>query len=128
MSIQPQSQTQTPPQGNLANNHPVFQQYEAAKQLGGKFLKINPGERLALQFNLNRIEFQESEYDGKKTGGQSAHFSVIDPREPTRERTLSMGVKKAEGIMALLKKGVFLLEIQKVGSGKEAQYIATPVY
>jgi hypothetical protein len=38
-----------------------------------------------------------------------------------------MGLKKAEGIMALLKAGKTLLDVQKIGTGKDSQFIAIPL-
>jgi hypothetical protein len=43
------------------------------------------------------------------------------------EKVLTMGVKKAEGIMALLKAGKALLDIQKIGTGKDSQFVAIPL-
>ncbi|HVX03400.1 MAG TPA: hypothetical protein VHA09_09635 [Nitrososphaera sp.] len=108
-------------------NQNIFQAFEEAKKTSGKFLKLAPGERRTLQFNVNRIEITDSEFEGKKTGGKSIHFTVIDPKEPQMEKVLSMGVKKADAIMALLKAGKNLLDIQKIGSGKDSQFIAIPL-
>lgn len=105
----------------------IFEQFETAKKQSGKFLKLTPGERRTLQFNTARIEITDSEFEGKKTGGKSIHFTVIDPHEPNMEKVLSMGVKKADAIMALLKAGKNLLDIQKIGSGKDSQFIAIPL-
>jgi hypothetical protein len=105
----------------------IFQQFEDAKKYSGKFLKLASGEKRTLQFNVNKIEITDSEFEGKKTGGKSIHFTVIDPKEPQVERVLSMGVKKAESIMALLKAGRMLLDIQKIGAGKDSQFVAIPL-
>lgn len=105
----------------------IFEQYEEAKKASGKFVKLSPGERRTLQFNLSKIAVVDSDFEGKKTGGKSTEFIVIDPREPQIEKILSMGVRKAEGIMTLLKAGKLLLDIQKIGQGKEGQFIAIPL-
>lgn len=105
----------------------IFQQYQEAKNSGGRFVKLAPNERRTLQFNVSKIAIVDSEFQGQKTGGKSIQFTVIDPKEPQTEKILTMGVKKAEGIMALLKAGKMLLDIQKIGSGKEGQYIAIPL-
>lgn len=110
-----------------AQNNPIFDQFEEAKKLSGKYIKLGPGERIQLQFNVNKIQIVDSEFEGKKTGGKSIEFTVLDPREPEQERILSMSVKKADAIMALLKRGMFLLDIQKLGTGKESQFIVTPI-
>jgi phosphoheptose isomerase len=52
---------------------------------------------------------------------------VIDPHDPTLEKVLAMSVRKAEGIVALLKAGKTLLDIQKIGSAKDSQFIAIPL-
>jgi hypothetical protein len=43
---------------------------------------------------------------------------VIDPHEPQTEKILTMGVQKADPIMAMLKAGKNLLDVQKIGAGK----------
>lgn len=105
----------------------IFQQFEDAKRASGKYLKLASGEKRTLQFNVSKIEITDSEFEGKKTGGKSIHFTVIDPREPQTEKILSMGVKKADAIMALLRAGKSLLDIQKIGQGKDSQFIAIPL-
>lgn len=110
------------------SNANIFQQFEEAKKTGGKFLKLAPGEKRTLQFNVSKIAIVDSEYEGKKTGGKSIQFTVIDPKEPSAEKILTMGVKKAEGIMALLKAGKALLDVQKIGTGKDSQFIAIPLW
>ena len=108
-------------------NTDIFQQFEEAKRSSGKFLKLAPGERRTLQFNVGKIAIVDSEFEGKKTGGKSMQFTVIDPKEPMAEKVLTMGVKKAEGVMALLKAGKALLDIQKIGTGKDSQFVAIPL-
>lgn len=111
----------------MSTNTNIFEQFEQAKQSSGKFLKLAPGEKRTLQFNVNKIAIVDSEYQGQKTGGKSIHFTVIDPKEPQNEKLLTMGVKKAEAIMSLLKAGKALLDIQKIGTGKDSQFIAIPL-
>lgn len=108
-------------------NTDIFQQFEEAKRASSRFLKLAPGERRTLQFNVSKIAIVDSEFQGKKTGGKSMQFTVIDPKEPQSEKILTMGVKKAEGIMALLRAGKALLDIQKIGTGKDSQFIAIPL-
>jgi hypothetical protein len=111
----------------MSNQANIFQQFEEAKKSSGKFLKLAPGEKRTLQFNVNKIAIVDSEFQGQKTGGKSIQFTVIDPHDAQAEKVLTMGVKKAEGIMALLKAGKALLDIQKIGSGKDSQFIAIPL-
>lgn len=112
---------------NQPNATNIFQAYEEAKKSSGRFLKLAPGEKRTLQFNVNKIEIADSEFEGKKTGGKSIHFTVIDPHEPMVEKILSMGVKKADMIMALLRAGKTLLDVQKIGQGKDSQFLAIPL-
>jgi hypothetical protein len=112
---------------NLNSTTNIFQQFEEAKKASGKYLKLAPGERRTLQFNVNKIVIVDSQFEGKPTGGKSIEFTVIDPISPQMEKVFTIGVKKAEGIMALLKAGKYLLDIQKIGSGKDGQFIAVPI-
>lgn len=119
------SSSQTNPNPNATVD--IFAQYEHAKLNSGRFIKLAPGERKTLQFNLSKIAIVDSEYQGQKTGGKSIEFTVLDTKEPQSERVLSMSVRKAEGIMALLKAGKMLLDIQKIGTGKDSQFVAIPL-
>lgn len=112
---------------NQPNANNIFDQFEQAKKASGKFLKLASGEKRTLQFNVNKIAIVDSEFEGKPTGGKSIQFTVIDPHEPQLEKVLTMGVKKAEGIMAILKAGKSLLDVQKLGSGKDSQFIVIPL-
>lgn len=105
----------------------VFQLFEDAKRTGGRFLKLAPGEKRTMQFDVNKIAIVDSEFQGKKTGGKTIQFIVIDPNDPQNDRVLSMGVRKTEVIMALLKVGKTLLDIQKIGTGKASQFVAIPL-
>ena len=109
------------------SNPSIFDQFETAKKQSGKFLKLAPSEKRTLQFNVNKIAITDSEFEGKPTGGKSIQFTVIDPHEPQLEKILTMGVKKADPIMAMLKAGKNLLDVQKIGAGKDSQFIAIPL-
>lgn len=108
-------------------NTNIFEQYEQAKKESGRYLKLSSGEHRVLQFNINKIAIVDTEFENKPTGGRSVQFTVIDPVNPQQEKLFTIGVKKAEGIMTLLRAGRYLLEISKSGSGRESQYIAIPV-
>jgi hypothetical protein len=108
-------------------NANIFDQFETAKKQSGKFLKLAPQEKRTLQFNTAKIAIVDSEFEGKPTGGKSIQFTVIDPHEPQAEKLLTMGVKKADPIMAMLKAGKNLLDVQKIGAGKDSQFIAIPL-
>jgi hypothetical protein len=107
------------------NQTDIFQQYEEAVRKSGRYLKMLSGEKRTLQFNLQKVVIKDTEYLGHKTGGQTIEFTVIDPREPQIERILPMGARKAKGIMDLLKAGRFLLDITKIGTGPDSQFLAT---
>jgi hypothetical protein len=112
---------------NNQNQTNIFEQYEQAKKESGRFLKLTPGERRALQFNVNAITIRDSEFEGKLTGGKSVDFAVIDPALPQVQKIFTVSVKKADAIMALLKADKTLLDIQKIGSGKDSTYVVIPL-
>lgn len=112
---------------NPNNQTNIFEQYEQAKKESGRYLKLAPGERRILQFNINAITIRDSEFEGKLTGGKSIDFTVIDPALPQVQKIFTVSVKKADAIMALLKAGKTLLDIQKLGSGKESTYVVIPL-
>jgi hypothetical protein len=105
-------------------NQNIFDQFETAKKQSGKYVKMLPGERRTFQVNLSKTRIVDSVFEGKATGGKSVEFCVIDPMEPQVERILAMGVRKAEGVMALLRSNKTLIDIQKIGNGKDSSFVA----
>jgi hypothetical protein len=103
----------------------VFQQIEEERQKQGRFIKLQSGETRTLQFNPNKVQLTEDEFEGKKF--KRVHYAVIDPKMALEgEKTLPMSLTNAISINALLKKGLNLLEVKRIGADRNTKYTFAP--
>jgi hypothetical protein len=94
------------------------------REKGNKFIKIQPSEKKALEFNPEKIDPVEVEYDGKKT--QRYRYTVTDPNDVTnQEKCLEVGKRVSEEIDEYLSEGNTSLKIQRSGLGKDTRYRVT---
>jgi hypothetical protein len=110
----------------------TFAQIREERQKQGKFIKLQPGEKKVLQFNPEKVEVIEADFDGKKS--KRVNYTVIDPKEASedegvgeKEKILPMSLTNAISINALLEKGLNLIEIQRLGAGRDTRYTFAPV-
>jgi hypothetical protein len=95
------------------------------RQKDNKFVKIEPSEKKILQFNPEKIEQVEAEFNGKKS--QRYRYTVTDPNDSSnQEKYLEVGKRTSEDIDAYLSEGKTLLKIQRFGLGKDTRYHVTP--
>ena len=117
----------------------IFAQIRKEREAQGKFIKLQSGEKKVLQFNPNRVEVVEAEFDepGKNTKRKTkqVHYGVIDPQIASdesipldqKEKILPMSLTNAISINALLEKGLNLIETQRFGTGRDTKYVFAPV-
>src|ERR687888_539331 len=96
------------------------------RQKDSKFIKLQPGEKRVLQFNPEKIEQIEAEFNGRKT--QRYQYTVVDPNSNSsqEEKYLTVGKRTSEEIDSYLMEGHSLLKIQRFGLGKDTRYHVTP--
>src|SRR6478736_182905 len=74
------------------------------RQKDSKFVKIQPGEKRVLEFNPEKIEQMEAEFNGKKT--QRYQYAVTEPSSGNnQEKYLSVGKRTSEEIDSYLGEG-----------------------
>lgn len=104
----------------------IFQEIEEERQKQGKFIKLQSGETRTFQFNPEKIVISDDEFEGKKS--KRVHYSVIDPKLAMEgEKILPMSLTNAISINALLKKGLNLLEVKRIGADRNTKYTFAPV-
>lgn len=104
----------------------VFEQIEEERQRQGRFIKLQSGETKTLQFNPEKVLLTEDEYEGKKF--KRVHYAVIDPKMAFEgEKILPMSLTNAMNINALLRKGMNLLEVKRIGADRNTKYTFVPV-
>ena len=94
------------------------------REKDNKFIKLEPSEKLALEFNPEKIQPVEAEFNGKKT--QRYRYTVTDPNGNKQEKWLEVGKRTSEDIDGYLREGHTLLKIQRFGLGKDTRYHVTP--
>src|SRR5215208_4045354 len=95
------------------------------REKDNKFIKLQPSEKKVYQFNPEKIEQVEAEFNGKKS--QRYRYAVTDPNDSSnQEKYLEVGKRTSEDIDAYLSEGETLLKIQRFGLGKDTRYHVTP--
>ena len=88
-----------------------------------KFVSLQPGEKIVLLFDPEKIEPMEREFDGKKV--QRFQYTVKDTNTD-REKIWTVSKRLSEQLDTFLSEGHTLLRIQRVGLGKETRYYVLP--
>jgi hypothetical protein len=94
------------------------------RQKDNKFIKLQPSEKRVLQFNPEKIEQVEAEFNGKKT--MRYRYTVTEPDNKSQEKYLEVGKQTSEEIDSHLSEGHMLLKIQRFGLGKDTRYHVIP--
>ena len=101
-----------------------LQKNASLRQKDNKFIKLQPSEKRILQFNPEKIEQVEAEFNGKKT--MRYIYAVTDPDNENQEKYLGVGKQTSEEIDSHLSEGQMLLKIQRFGLGKDTRYHVIP--
>jgi hypothetical protein len=73
------------------------------RQKDSKFTKLQIRGKRVLQFNPEKIEQVEAEFNGKKS--QRYRYAVVDPNNSHQEKYLEVGKRTSEDIDAYLSEG-----------------------
>jgi hypothetical protein len=88
-------------------------------------VKLQAGERATMNFDPEKIEPVEMEFNGKTS--QRYQYAVTDPNtDQEDEKYFTVSKRTSEVIDTYLGQRQSILTIQRIGSGKETQYIITP--
>ena len=94
-------------------------------------LKLEPVQESLLIFNPENIKAVAERFNDKNN--MLFLYSVIDPEtsgidlKASRRQVFPANIDTSEIIDTQLREGRNILRIQKIGTGKESQYIVTPV-
>jgi hypothetical protein len=110
---------------NVNTNASIFQEVETlARQTSSKYMKISPGEQVVLQFNPDRAEIIEREFNGKKS--KAVQYEVLTPQGESKMLTLSLSW--ALNLNELLKEGHTKVKVGRRGGGlQDTRYAFLPV-
>jgi hypothetical protein len=88
-----------------------------------KYAKLESGESAVWYFNAEKIEPIEAEFNGKKS--MRYQYVVTDPNT-SEEKYFPASKRTSELIDAYLRESKTILKIQRIGTGKDTQYIVVP--
>lgn len=88
-----------------------------------KFLSIQPGAKMELLFDPERIEVVDREFDGKRV--QRFQYTVKDTNTG-QEKIWTVSKRVSEQLDTFLSEGHTLLKIQRVGLGRDTRYYIIP--
>jgi hypothetical protein len=97
----------------------VLQRNAELRQRDSKFIKVEPGEKKILQFNPEKIEQVEAEFNGKKS--MRFRYTVIE-EGTDQEKYLEVGKRTSEDIDSFLVEGATRLKVQRFGTGTDTRY------
>jgi hypothetical protein len=102
-----------------------LQRNEESRKKDSKYLKLQPGEKVTLHFDPEKIDQVELEFDGKKN--KRYQYAVTDPNEPEQpEKYFTVSKRISAVIDTYLAEGKSILKIHGIGAGKDTQYVITP--
>jgi hypothetical protein len=93
------------------------------RQKDNKFIKLQAGEKRTLQFDAEKIEPIEAEFNGKKS--QRIRYTVRDPNNGGQEKYLEVSKQTSEVIDTYLMEGHNTLKIQRFGLSIDTRYHIT---
>jgi hypothetical protein len=97
-----------------------------SRQSDSKFVKLQPGEKKNVLINPDGIRQTIAEFNGTKT--KRYEYPVIDLGSGSnQEKYLTVGKRTSEHIDAYLLEGQNRLKIQRLGLGKDTQYLVSAI-
>jgi hypothetical protein len=96
---------------------------EELRRKDSKFASLQPGEKTIWYFDAEKMETVESEFNGKKT--IRYQYTVADPNT-SEEKYFTVSKRTSEILDAYLRESKNLLKIQRIGAGKDTQYVINP--
>jgi len=101
-----------------------LQRNAESRKKDSNYVKLEPGEKITLHFDPEKIEPVEVEFEGKKT--IRYQYTVTDPNEPEKSKYFTGSKRNSALIDTYLTEGQSILKIHRIGAGKDTQYAITP--
>jgi hypothetical protein len=98
---------------------------EESRKKDSKYIKLQPGEKTILHFDAEKMEPVEVEFDGVKS--IRYQYTVTDPNDPEQqEKYFTVSKRNSVQIDTYLAEGKSILKVDRIGAGKNTQYIIRP--
>ena len=101
---------------------------EESRNQQSKFVNLEPGENVVLQFDPEKMEpvYKDFNGDGKLT--TRYQYTVTDPNDPNQtEKYITFSKRASAQVDILLREGHAIIRVHRIGAGKDTQYMFTPV-
>ena len=102
----------------------IYDEIEQASKANSQFFKLNPGEKAMLKFDEKKIQVVEAEFNGQKK--KRVRYGVVNVNRPGEEKFFEISMAHSTQLNAFLKRGFMLLEVERIGGGKETRYNFVP--
>jgi hypothetical protein len=98
---------------------------EESRKKDSKYVKFQPGEKMTLHFDPEKMEPVEVKFDGKKN--TRYQYAVTDPEDPEQpEKFFTVSKRNSVQIDTFLAEGQSILKVDRIGAGKDTRYIIRP--
>ena len=98
---------------------------EESRKKDSKYVKLQPGDKMTLHFDPEKMEPVEFEFDGKKR--ILYQYAVTDPNESDQsDKLFTVSKRNSVQIDTFLAEGQSILKVDRIGAGKDTQYIIRP--
>lgn len=102
----------------------VFDIIDEEAKKSQSYIKMESGEKRLFKFDIAKISIVEDSFQGKKS--KRVCYKVVDPNLPFDEKDFKIGFTHAKQLNALLKAGLSLIMVERLGSGLATKYTFAP--
>jgi hypothetical protein len=98
---------------------------EESRKKESKYVKLDPGEKITLHFNPEKMEPVDGTFDGKKV--IRYQYTVTNPNDlDQQEKYFTVSKRTSAVIDTYLSEDKSILNVHRIGAGKDTQYVITP--
>lgn len=102
----------------------IFDEIDAEAKKSAAYIKMEAGEKRLFLFDASLISIVEDSFQGKKS--KRVCYKVADPNQPFDKKDFKIGFGHAKQLNALLKAGLNLITVERIGSGLSTKYTFAP--
>ena len=102
----------------------IFDEIEKESAKASSYIKMAAGEKRLFLFDINKISISEDVFQGEKK--KRVCYKVADPNQPFDFKDFKIGFGHAKQLNALLRAGLTLIHVERIGSGLATKYTFAP--
>lgn len=101
----------------------IFDQIEAESNSTTKFVKLESGQKALFKFDSAKISIVEDTFQDKKV--KRVNYKVVNPNTG-EEKDFRIGFMHSKQLNALLKAGLNMIIVERIGTGLSTRYTFAP--